>query len=81
MSYTEGELFDQEAIQDSLANWVDTRNVLDFLNIERQPPIWHLNKQRIKTRQQLIENYTELKDAFARTPYAGYFQDEGIPFL
>jgi hypothetical protein len=51
------------------------KEILDFLGLEWREPKTNLQRQRVKTQQEMIENYWELKDSLKDTPYIKFFDE------
>jgi LPS sulfotransferase NodH len=51
------------------------RTVTDFLGVRYMQPATELRKQNTRTLEETIANYDELKEAFARTEWAPFFED------
>ena len=49
--------------------------VLDFLQVPRQPLTSRLKKQRKGSQSEIITNYVEIKQRFANTKWARYFEE------
>ena len=49
--------------------------VLDFLHVSRQPLTSQLEKQRKGSQAEIITNYAEIRERFAGTKWARYFED------
>ena len=66
------ELFYEDLAQD---NDREMRRVQTFLDVDYQPVTPTIYKQTQQTLAQAIANYDELKDRFAGSPWAGFFEE------
>lgn len=55
--------------------------ILDFLEVRQEPPVWTHTKQRVLPHCQLVSNYRQLKKALRNTAYSQYLDEDEFRLL